>query len=164
MIGDLFGPVCGSRHDAYMKWVSMLNPRMAACQAHNPYYLHKKSYEDRAYTALSHAIPAHKAMPGFVLPPHLFAENLMMSKQRIGVEWGWQRGFSKSAFVGCYQRQSITVNNVADHFICACLYSNVFTCLYGYQANTYWNCRAPRLGNYFGIAGLSCDTEDLAFD
>jgi hypothetical protein len=141
MIGDLFGPVCGSRHDAYMKWVSMLNPRMAACQAHNPYYLHKKSYEDRAYTALSHAIPAHKAMPGFVLPPHLFAEILMMSKQRIDVEWGWQRVF-----------------------ICACLYSNVFTCLYGYQANTYWNCRAPRLGNYFGIAGLSCDTEDLAFD
>ncbi|CAN0430736.1 unnamed protein product, partial [Hapterophycus canaliculatus] len=32
MIGDLSGPVVGSRHDAYVLRNSMLNPRLAALQ------------------------------------------------------------------------------------------------------------------------------------
>ena len=143
MIGDQFGP--------NMHLITGINNRMNLCQNHLPYVQHFRAYADKAYAAVSHTVPAHKALPGMALSMHLHRENVMMSKQRLGVEWIFGRIFINGAFVDCYQRQKIQMSSVAEYFICAAHFSNTFTCCY--NANTCWNARAPRLGHYFSYNG-----------
>ena len=148
MIGDLFGPVPGARHDQYTNNQSLLIQRLANCQAgFVPKYA---SYRDKAYTNQPpYAYSAYSSphAPAVINPLHA-AENFVMKRFRVEVEWEFGKILEQSKILEC-SRQKIHLSAVGQYYICAALHANTHTCLNSGQAGVYFQCRAPRLGEYF---------------
>jgi len=151
MIGDLYGPVPGARHDSYISRVSRIMNRMRECQLGNP--IQYALYRDKAYCNIPPwGFAAHRAPQApLVIDPVLANENSIMRSYRIGVEWAFGKVVECSSYLNAGPMR-IYMNSVAEYYICACLIANTNTCLYGSQACTYFmNCRPPTLAQYFGV-------------
>lgn len=151
MIGDLYGPVPGSRHDSYISRVSRIMDRMRDCQIgrHVQYGL----YRDKAYCNIPPwGYAAHrKPNAPLEMDPALAHENRVMSKLRLGVEWAFGKVMTCTRFLGA-SSLCIYMSGVAQYYINAVILANTHTCLYGAQASVYFvNCRPPTLAQYFGV-------------
>ncbi|CAM9676705.1 unnamed protein product [Pylaiella littoralis] len=81
---DAWGPVPGTRHDAYVLRVSSLNPRLAAVQ--DPDGPQMKVYGGAAYPLLSHV---RRGFKGSNVTDPQIAFNKANSRLRISIEWGF---------------------------------------------------------------------------
>ena len=82
MIGDMWGPAPGRRHDSYLLRKSQLNTRLVALQEGKPFQ--GKVYGDAAYAILSHVDRGYR---GANLTNAQKAYNTELSRVRISVEW-----------------------------------------------------------------------------
>jgi len=86
MIGDLYGPVCGARHDSYIDRISRIMIRMALCQLGNP--IQYSLYRDKAYIQQPpHGYSAHTVPDAAIgaLADALRQENNRMKRLRLGI-------------------------------------------------------------------------------
>ena len=149
MIVDFFGPLPGREHDQTVYNQSEINERLAACQEGNMFQY--KTYADKGYVSSSHGNVAYRAGRGLPLPDELAEANNMMSPQRIGVEWSFQKISQNSALIDQYKIQKIQLSQVASFYYVAAILANAHTCLYMSNASVYWNLAPPTLGNYFNM-------------
>ena len=145
MVVDLFGPIAGARHDEAVNRMSEFNTRLAAAQIHqvNQY----SDYKDKGYVARSHG---HVAYRGRNLPQQLIDANAIMSPQRVGVEWIFNKIDQLSCFILAPRVHNIQVSAVGSVYILGAILTNCHTCLTGSAQSVYWNVQPPKLGHYFG--------------
>lgn len=67
----------------------------------------------------------------------------------VGIEWAFARVYTDFAFVDQYKLQKVQLTQISKYYSLAALISNCYTCLYFFQAATYWNCAPPSLAEYF---------------
>ncbi len=150
MIGDLYGPVCGARHDMHMNTVSNIIARMTAVQLGQP--IQYSLYRDKGYIQQPPwGLSAHRNPPApAVQVPALAAENRLMTSLRIGVEWAFGKVMACNKFVTHFIGLKVFIGPVGDYYCNAVLLANTSTCLYGSLASVYFcGCVPPTLGEYF---------------
>ncbi|CAN0376045.1 unnamed protein product, partial [Hapterophycus canaliculatus] len=135
MIGDLSGPLPGSRHDAHALRVSNLNPRLAALQE-----------GDAAYPILSHI---DQGFRGANLTDAQKVYNTALSSVRITVEWQFGKVVNIFPFVDFRKAMKLRLNPIGNNYIVAALLTNAHTTLYGCETSTYFGMMPPTLEQYF---------------
>lgn len=149
MIGDLYGPVPGARHDSYINNISLIMHRMHLCQLHSA--VKYSLYRDKAYPQQPpYGFSAYRNPPfPLVLAIFLAWSNGLMRSFRIGVEWGFGKIMSCTAFLYHHIGLKVYMCAVGQYYINAAIHMNTHTCLYGSQASSYFKCTPPSLGDYF---------------
>jgi len=115
--------------------------RFADSQKEHP-NIQYKSYMDKGYRNDTHAIAAY----------HILANHRntnVMSKQRIGVEWGIGKIYVICPIVKHLCTMKVHLSLVSKYFHTAALLTNIHTCLEGSQNATHFDCIPPSLEKYF---------------
>ncbi|CAM9931733.1 unnamed protein product [Laminaria digitata] len=122
MIGDLWGPAPGRKHDSFLLRESGLNSRLAALQADKPFQ--GKVYGDAAYPVLSHV---HRGFRGANLTAAQRAYNKELSIVRISVEWQFGKVVQIFPFVDFKQNLKLMLSPVGKYYRVAALLTNAYT-------------------------------------
>ena len=143
LIANLFGPVEGRRHDAFMLRISGLSDQLRQFNQPNgePYVL----YGDPAY-GLSRNILA--PFRGARLTAEQQEFNKSMSRVRISVEWGFGKICQYFAFLDFKKNQKVLLQPIGKYFLVASVLINCHTCLYGSLTSTYFGVDPPSLETY----------------
>lgn len=145
LIGHLFGPIEGRRHDAYLLAESGLMHRLAALPRRQedgrPYTL----YGDPAYPISPHLICPYR---GAVLTDEQQEFNRTMSSARQSVEWCFGKIATNFSFLDFKKDLKILLQPVAKYYVVGALITNCHTCLYGSQTSRYFQCQPPSLESY----------------
>ena len=73
----------------------------------------------------------------------------VMSRARIGVEWGFGKIYARCPILKRVLKQKPQEKDVKQlHRVCVLL-TNAHTCLHQSQTGLYFNCKAPSLEEYF---------------
>lgn len=147
MMGDLYGPVAGRRHDAYVLSLSELNPRLQQVMQGWPRPL--KVYGDAAYPILSHV---DRGFRGANLSQAQRAYNRALSRVRISVEWQFGKVVQMFPFVDFSADLNLLLQPIAKYYLVAALLTNAHTTCYGSITSKYFNCFPPTLEEYFGVS------------
>ncbi|XP_028411159.1 uncharacterized protein LOC114533765 [Dendronephthya gigantea] len=146
MIGHLYGPMEGRRHDSFMLAQSgLLNQLQTFCftEEGQPLCL----YGDPAYPLRVHLqAPFRNA----VLTQPMKEFNKSMSKVRIAVEWLFGDIVNYFKFMDFKKNLKIGLSCVGKMYIVCAILRNALTCLYGNQTSEYFGLSPPTLQEYFG--------------
>jgi len=143
LIANLFGPIEGRRHDAYLLSESKVLEKM------------EQLLDDRGRPLCIYGDPAYPLRPQLMGPfkgstlsteEQLF--NKRMSACRISVEWVFGQLLQTFAFVDYKKNQKLFLQPVAKYFKVAALLTNCHTCLYGSTTATYFNVTPPTIDEY----------------
>ena len=143
LIANMFGPVEGRRHDAFMLGMSGLSDQLQQFNQPNgePYVI----YGDPAY-GLSRNILA--PFRGACLTAEQQEFNKSMSRVRISVEWGFGKICQYFAFLDFKKNQKVLLRPIGKYFLVASVLINCHTCLYGSLTSTYFDVNPPSLETY----------------
>lgn len=143
MVGDLFGPVSGRRHDNFALRLSAVNERLAASQDGEPsqYVI----YGDAAYPILTHIRCGFK---GANLTNEQKNVNRVLSSLRICVEWEFGNIAALCAFIDFDKTQKLFMSPIGQFYMIAALIHNCRVCLYGGQTSQYYDISPPTLEDY----------------
>ena len=143
LIANMFGPLEGRRHDAFMLGVSGLSDQLRNFNQLNgePYVI----YGDPAY-GLSRNILA--PFRGASITPQQQEFNKAMSRVRISVEWGFSKICQYFAFLDFKKNNKVLLQPVGKYYLVASLLINCHTCLYGSLTSTYFDVSPPSLETY----------------
>ena len=136
IIMDVYGGFAGSRHDSYIFDSSLFNMRFADSQQGHP-NIQYKSYMDKGYRNDTHAIAAYHILANN--PQVHRNKNAVMSKQRIGVEWGIGKIYVICPIVKHLCTMKVQLSPVSKYFHTATLLTNIHTCLEGSQNATHFD-------------------------
>lgn len=144
IIGHLFGPVEGRRHDTFLLTESGL---MTLLQNHchdddgAPFYL----YGDQAYPPSQHLISPFR---GARLTEDEQQFNAEMCKVRLAVEWGFGKVISIFSFLDYKKGLKLWLHPVGKYYIIGTLLTNCHTCLYGSVTTSSFGVAPPLLEEY----------------
>lgn len=77
--------------------------------------------------------------------------NERMSSSRISVEWGYGKVLSQWAHIDFSKSSKILLEPIAQQYINCAFLTNLFTCLYGNQINSYFNMSPMSLTDYLSL-------------
>ena len=139
LIGHLFGPVEGRRHDtSVLEYSGLLNN----LQQHFPgYYL----FGDQGYPIHASLISPFR---GHNRTPEQVAWNGEMSRVRISVEWGFHLIGSKWAHLQFAQQQKILLVPTAKTYLVAGMLTNIHNCFHPNQVSQYFGLEPPTVEEY----------------
>jgi len=143
LIGNLFGPMNGRRHDAALLAESGI---LQECEARmnttdgQPMYL----YGDPAYPLRPHLMVPYKG--NLTAAQQQF--NSSMSRVRETVEWGFGKTLSNFAFVDFKKNLKRGLQPVGLYYRVSVILANCHTCLYGSETSDYFNCPPCSLEEY----------------
>jgi hypothetical protein len=120
---------------------------MQSRQADNPPQRRLKLYADKIYNTCPLITAAFNKRHGLVRP-WMRAENFLMSKIRVAIEWTFGNIVMLYKFVDFAKGQKLMESPLAKHYIVAVLLANCHTCIYGDQHNEYFDCDPPSLDDY----------------
>lgn len=143
IIANLFGPIEGRRHDAFMLSNSGLADQIKLFNQANgdPYVI----YGDPAY-GLSRNIMA--PFRGMQLTQQERDFNKAMSTVRISVEWGFGKICQYFAFLDFKKNMKVLLQPVGKYYLVGALLINCHTCLYGSVTSTFFQVDPPSLETY----------------
>lgn len=143
LIANMFGPIEGRRHDAFMLGFSGLANKLQRFQTPTgePYVI----YGDPAY-GLTRNILAPFRGAQLTVDEQLF--NTQMSKVRISVEWGFGKICQNFAYLDFKKNLKVLLQPVGKYYLVASILANCHTCLYASQTSTYFNLDSPSLETY----------------
>ena len=143
LIANLYGPVEGRRHDAYMLQDSGILPQLTNKVDRNgePYYL----YGDPAYPLLPVLLAPYRGAQ-ITLQQSNF--NKSMTPLRQCVEWGFGDIARNFAFIDFKKNLKLYLSPVAKYYVVACLLTNCKACLYGNITCSYFDVEPPSLEDY----------------
>lgn len=139
IICHMFGPIEGSRHDAYMLAESSLLESLTQ----DPYQNYC-IYGDPAYPLTPQLLAPYR---GDVNAEEA-AFNKEMSRIRQSVEWGFGKIKTLFAFLDFKKNQKILLQPVAKYFLVGTLMTNLHTCMYGSETSSYFHCAPPTAEEY----------------
>jgi hypothetical protein len=144
IIGSLFGPVDGRRHDSFLLAQSGIVPQMEARfydGLGQPLYI----YGDPAYPLRRHLMVPFK---GQNLTPARRLCNKKMSQVRQCVEWGFAKIILNFAFLDFKKNLKLNLQSVDKYYMVGALLTNCHTTLYGSQTSDYFGLEPPSLEEY----------------
>jgi hypothetical protein len=144
MFCDWFdGPV--SRHgDRHFANASEVNETLSDLQWNE--FIQYIIYGDKGYTAKSHMLCSHHG-PAFVTPEQ-DQDNWIMSRERIGVEWGFGKVLERCPLLNKIKIMKLKLIDVAAYVRNAVFLTNIDTCLHQSQCGEHFDCFAPTLYEY----------------
>ncbi|CAB3981116.1 Hypothetical predicted protein [Paramuricea clavata] len=112
LIVNLFGPIEGRRHDAFMLGVSGLLPQLERITKPNgePYVI----YGDPAYGISTHVIPPFRGAHFTQLQQKF---NRKMSEVQVSVEWGFGKILQYFAYLDFRKNLKVLLQPVAKYYI-----------------------------------------------
>jgi hypothetical protein len=138
-----FGPVEGRRHDLTLMRESKLDDLFDDPRARG-YHI----YGDAAYPNRGYLISGYK---GENLSPEEMQFNMLMSKCRESVEWGFKELAVNWAFLDFHKNLKVFLSPVGKLFTVGALLTNFLTCLRrGNQISEYFNMQPPSIEEYIG--------------
>ncbi|CAN0084944.1 unnamed protein product [Ectocarpus fasciculatus] len=144
MIGDLYGPESGRRHDSFLLRESGLNDTLRVLQQGKPFQ--GKVYGDAAYAVQSHVC---RGFRGANLTADQRRYNRELSRVRITVEWTFGRIVGLFPFVDFKNNLQLLLSPVGKFYTNAALLTNAHNALYGSKTSTYFSMPPPSLEEYF---------------
>ncbi len=146
LIGNMFGPIEGRRHDSHMLRESGILTQLQNLPLHNnlPYAL----YGDAAYPLGPSIICPFR---GARLNQEQHDFNTIMSSSRQCVEWGFGKITTQWAFLDFRKNLKVLLQPVAKYYLVASLLTNCHTCLYGSQTGLYFGLNPPSIEEYLGV-------------
>lgn len=143
LIANMFGPIAGRHHNAYMLNVSGLQGKLASFtkQVGTPYVI----YGEPAY-GVSHTILA--PYRGSHLTPQQESFNRSMSRVRVSVEWTFGKVITNFAYLDFKRGNKLLLQPIGKCYMVAALLTNCHTCLYGSQTSTFFGMDPPSLEQY----------------
>lgn len=144
LICNLYGPIEGRRHDAFMLTASGLLEQLQRHMNNDngePYVL----YGDPAYPIRSHLIAPFR---GAQLSPAQQQFNKDMSSVRISVEWGYGKIVQYFAFMDFSKNLKVLLQPVGKLYCVSALLANCHTCLYGSLTGSFFGVDPPKLEEY----------------
>ena len=139
LMAHVFGPIEGSRHDAFMLGESNLLQSLLEGHLQN-YCL----YGDPAYPIRPQLLAPYRGVVGDGETQF----NKHMSKVQQSVEWGFGKVTKNFAFLDFKKNLKILLQPVAKYYLVGAFLMNCHTCLYGSQTSMYFNCAPPTLEQY----------------
>jgi hypothetical protein len=141
----LHGPTAARRHDSFALRQSGLadSIRLLVGEEHVGQYF---ALGDSAF-ALTDVM---KRMYKGNLPPELQAENAVMSRVRVAVEWSFEKVVQEFAFLDFDKNLKLYLSPIALWYKIGVLMTNCHTCLYGSQTGLFFQLQAPSLEWYLG--------------
>ena len=146
IIGDLFGPVEGCRHDAAMLRESELVSRLRQ-QFVQPDGTTYRLFGDPAYPVSKYLLAP---FGGATKTKDQEAWNKRMSRVRQSVEWGFGNIVLKFAFLDYKKNQKIYLQPVGVYYMVGVLLVNCHNCLYSNIVSQYFSYHPPVLEVYLG--------------
>ncbi|XP_071944737.1 uncharacterized protein [Antedon mediterranea] len=144
LIANLFGPIEGCRHDAFMLRESNLLQqleRYAVRLNGDPLCI----YGDPAYPLRVHLQAPFKGN----LTQGQQDFNRSMSQARVSVEWLFRDIIENWKFVDFKKTQKIGLSAIGKIYVVCCLLTNAHTCLYGNITSKTFKLDPPALEEYF---------------
>lgn len=147
IIQCLYGPVPGSRTDAYLLSESGLIDRMRTHMSSlniSPYYL----FGDKGYSMFD---VLHLPYIGDqnTLTPTQRRFNYTMSSLRQCVEWGFGHVQTNWAFTDWKKSCKLGLNQVGTQYKMAIIFGNLLSCLRGHnQTSLFYSCEPPSIEEY----------------
>lgn len=144
IIANLYGPLCGRRHDAALLHASGIMQHMRQhmnTPAGAPMYL----YGDPAYPLAPHLMRPYR---GQHLTQAQQDFNAAMSSVRQCVEWEFGKVLRYFAFLDFEKNLKVFLSPVAKLYIVGALLTNCHTCLYGSETSQYFGLDPPTLEQY----------------
>ena len=150
LIGCLWGPILGSRHDAYMLAESGLQNTLAWLMTHLG--AHYVLYGDPAYPLTPFIQTGFR---GVALSGAQRDFNRTMSAGRVVVEWLFGDILSLWTFGCLRRRQQIYVTPVARYYLLSAFFTNCHTCMHGgNKISLAFNLPPPTLEQYVALRGI----------
>ena len=139
----MFGPIEGSRHDAFMLRVSGLTEKLSGIMKPNgePYVI----YDDPAYGLQTNILAPFKRNH---LNAHQKAFNRNMSQVRVSVEWGFGKICQIFAYLDFKKNLKLFLQPVGKYYLVGTILINCHTCLYGSVTSSFFNLEPPPLEVY----------------
>ncbi|XP_068738581.1 uncharacterized protein [Montipora capricornis] len=145
LIGNLYGPVEGRRHDAGMLADSGLL-RQLERYAFSPAVQPMCVFGDPAYPLRIHLqAPFRNA----ALTVQMEAFNSAMSAVRCSVEWLFGDISNYFKFLDFKKNLKVQLSSVGKMYIVCALLRNALTCLYGNSTSNYFSLEPPSIFDYF---------------
>lgn len=142
LIAHFFGPIEGSRHDAYMLAESgLLN--LLTRQGFQNFCL----YGDPAYPVLPQLLAPYRGETN----EDEANFNKSMSRLRQCVEWGFGSITTNFAFLDFKKNLKLYLQPVSKYYMIGVLLMNCHTCLYGSQTSEYFDCAPPSIERYLHL-------------
>ena len=146
LVGNLFGPIEGRRHDSFMLATSGFLQdlqRFSNCPvAGDPLFV----YGDPTYPTRAHLQRPYK---GGVLTPAQQDFNTSMSTVRSSVEWIFGDIVNYFKFLDFTKNLKIGFNAVGKMYVTCALMQNARSILYGSATSEYFGLNPPTLEEYF---------------
>ncbi|CAB4023789.1 Hypothetical predicted protein, partial [Paramuricea clavata] len=133
LIANMFGPIEGSRHDAFMLGVSGLQEKLRQLTKPDgePYVI----YGDPAY-GLSYNILAPYRGNNLSDAQKVF--NREMSRVRVSVEWGFGKISQIFAYLDFKKNLKVLLQPIGKYYLIGALLTNCHTCLYGSLTSSFF--------------------------
>ena len=144
IIGDLYGPVEGCRHDAAMLRESTLLHRLQQ-NFNRPDGTTYQLYGDPAYPVSPYLLAP---FGGAARTEDQNAWNKKMSRVRQSVEWGFGNVVRKFAFLDYKKNLKIYLQPVGVYYVVGVLLVNCHNCLYSNIISQFFDCDPPVLEDY----------------
>lgn len=144
MIGDMYGPQPGRRHDSHLLRKSQLNTRLEVVQEGNDFQ--GVVYGDAAYAVLSHV---DRGFRGANLSQAQKAYNTALSGVRVCVEWQFGVIAERFPFLDFRKNLKLLLSPIGKYYTVAALLVNAHTTLYGCKTSSYFDMQPPSLEEYF---------------
>lgn len=144
LIVNLYGPIPGRRHDAWLLQESDILGHCEATfndQAGNPLCL----FGDSAYPIRNHLLRPYR---GVNLTPQQQNFNAAMSSVRMAVEWEFGKIIKLWAFMDFPKNIKLYKSPVGKLYHVAVLLTNFHTCLYGSQTSRHFGVEPPTLEEF----------------
>ena len=156
LIGNLYGPVEGRRHDAGMLKDSSLLDTLEAV-AYSPRGEVMCLYGDPAYPLRPNLIAPYRPGEVPVFTPEMQAFNQAMSSVRVSVEWLFGDVVNYFKFMDFKKNLKLQLSAVGKQYIISALFRNILTCLYGNATSMFFELDPPTLHEYLALCtGSTC--------
>lgn len=141
----MFGPIEGSRHDAFMLSVSGLTEKLRRFTKPDgePYVI----YGDPAYGLHPNILAPFK---GNNLNAGQKTFNRSMSRVRVSVEWGFGKISQLFAYLDFKKNLKLLLQPVGKYYLVGAILINCHTCLYGSVTSSFFNVEPASL-EYWNI-------------
>ena len=152
LVANLYGPIAGRRHDAFMLYESNLLVRLQA-KFRPPQVF--ALYGDPAYPLRQHILAPYR---GAVITRNQELFNREMSKVRVSVEWAFGKVVQYFAFLDFKKNLKVLLQPVGKYYVVGVILANCHTCLYGSTTSSFFNLPPPDLQTYLSNqSSLNCD-------
>lgn len=142
IIANLYGPIPGKHHDAFMlRESNLLTNLQAKFRPPHVYTL----YGDPAYPLRQHMLAPYR---GALVTREQELFNRRMSRVRVSVEWAFGKIVQYFAFLDFKKNLKILLQPIGKYYVVGALLTNCHTCLYGSVTTCFFHLPPPDVQTY----------------